>query len=235
MRIDIWSDIACPWCYVGKRRLEAALAQFPHRDDVELVWHSFELMPDAPEQPAETAQEMLARKFGIPREQAAEMQQRVSGLAAEEGMTWDHEHSVHVRTRSAHRLLHLALEEGGTAQQGALKEALLDAYFAKAANVADPDLLTRLATSVGLDAARVAEVLASTEYDDDVEQDIAQAARYGATGVPFYVVDQKYGVSGAQPTELFAQVLDRAWSDAHPVLENVGGGADACGPDGCAI
>lgn len=234
MRIDIWSDIACPWCYVGKRRLEAALATFSHRDDVDVVWHSFELMPDAPEQPVETAQEMLARKFGVPREQAAEMQQRVSGLAADEGMTWDHEHSVHVRTRAAHRLLHLALEEGGAAQQGALKEALLDAYFAKAANVADQALLTDLAVSVGLDADRVAAVLDSQEYDDAVEADIALAARYGATGVPFYVVDRKYGVSGAQPTELFTQVLERAWSETHPMLETVGGGADVCGPDGCA-
>lgn len=235
MRIDIWSDIACPWCYVGKRRLETALAAFPHRDEVEVVWHSFELMPDAPEQPVETAQEMLARKFGVPREQAAEMQQRVSGLAAEEGMSWDHEHSVHVRTRSAHRLLHLALEEGGPVQQSALKEALLDAYFAQAANVADPALLTSLATSVGLDGDRVAEVLDSQEYDDAVEADVAQAARYGATGVPFYVIDEKYGVSGAQPAELFAQVLDKAWADTHPVLETVGGGAEVCGPDGCAI
>ncbi|WP_017934109.1 DsbA family oxidoreductase [Nocardioides sp. Iso805N] len=235
MRIDIWSDIACPWCYVGKRRLETALAAFPHRDEVEVVWHSFELMPDAPEQPVETAQEMLARKFGVPREQAAEMQQRVSGLAAEEGMSWDHEHSVHVRTRSAHRLLHLALEEGGPAQQSALKEALLDAYFTQAANVADPALLTGLATSVGLDGDRVSEVLGSQEYDDAVEADVAQAARYGATGVPFYVIDEKYGVSGAQPAELFAQVLDKAWADTHPALETVGGGTDVCGPDGCAI
>ncbi|WGL53622.1 DsbA family oxidoreductase [Nocardioides sp. BP30] len=235
MRIDIWSDIACPWCYVGKRRLESALAAFPHRDEVEVVWHSFELMPDAPEQPVETAQEMLARKFGVGREQAAEMQQRVSALAAEEGMTWDHEHSVHVRTRAAHRLLHLALEEGGPAQQGALKEALLDTYFVQAGNVADPALLLRLATSVGLDAQRVGEVLGSQEYDDAVAADVAQAARYGATGVPFYVIDEKYGVSGAQPAELFGQVLDKAWADSHPLVETFGGGADVCGPDGCAI
>jgi predicted DsbA family dithiol-disulfide isomerase len=128
-------------------------------------------------------------------------------------------------------LLHLAADEG---RQGALKEALLAAYFLRGENVGDHDTLRAVAVDVGLDPARVDAVLASDEYLDAVHEDITQARAYGATGVPFFVVDQKYGVSGAQPTEVFSQLLERAWAERQPALEVVGG-ADACGPDGCAI
>jgi len=232
MRIEIWSDVVCPWCYIGKRRLESALAAFPHRDEVEIVWRSYQLDPAAPTEVTETAREMLARKYRMSPAQAAEAQGRVIMLAAEEGMHWRHEDSPHANTRDAHRLLHLAADAG---VQGELKEALLDAYFTHARNIADHAVLREVATGVGLDAARVDEVLASKEYDDAIDADVAQAAAYGSTGVPFFVIDQKYGVSGAQPTELFGQVLERAWSESHPTLKPIGGGADACGPDGCAI
>jgi predicted DsbA family dithiol-disulfide isomerase len=232
MRIEIWSDVVCPWCYIGKRRLEAALADFPHRDEVELVWRSYQLDPAAPQQPTETASEMLARKYRMTPAQAAEAQGRVSALAAEEGMQWRHEDLPHANTLDAHRLLHLATQEG---RQGELKEALLHAYFGEARNVADHAVLREIATGVGLDADRVEEVLGGREFEAEVEADVNRAARYGASGVPFYVVDEKYGVSGAQPVEVFGQVLERAWVDTHPVLETIGGGADACGPDGCAI
>ena len=231
MLVEIWSDIACPWCYIGKRRLETALAGFGHRDEVEVVWHSFQLDPNAPQQPTQTVGEMLSKKYGVSAADAAQMVARVEGLAAEEGMSWHHADSLHVNTLDAHRLLHLARAEG---RQDALKESLLAAYFGDAADVGDPDVLTRIATGVGLDEARVREVLGSREYADEVEADIAQARAYGATGVPFYVVDEKYGISGAQPVEVFAQVLDKAWGDSHLTL--VGGTADGeCGPDGCAI
>jgi predicted DsbA family dithiol-disulfide isomerase len=162
------------------------------------------------------------------------MVDRVEAVAAEEGLLFRHHRSLRVSTVDAHRLLHLALETGGPAVQGRLKEALLAAYFVETENVADHETLTRLATGAGLDEARVREVLGSDDYADAVEADIREAAALGATGVPFYVVDRKYGVSGAQPSELFSQVLERAWTEAHPVLDLVGG-ADACGPDGCAI
>jgi len=234
MRIDIWSDVVCPWCYIGKRRLERALADFPGQDEVEVVYHSFLLDPSAPTEPTETAQEMLARKYRMSPHQAAEAQGRVIALAAEEGMHWRHEESPHVGTVDAHRLLHLAREEG---KQVELKEALLDAYFTEARNVGDHAVLREVALAVGLDALRIDEVLAGREYADAVEGDIAQARAYGATGVPFFVVDQKYGVSGAQPVELFTQLLERAWSESRPALQTVPGAtdADACGPDGCAV
>ena len=234
MRIEIWSDVVCPWCYIGKRRLEKALATFEHADDVEIVWRSFQLDPSAPTVPTETVAEALGRKYGGGPEAGRQMVDRVEAVAAEEGLLFRHHRSLRVGTVDAHRLLHLALETGGPALQGRLKEALLAAYFVETENVADHETLLRLAAGAGLDEARVREVLDSDEYADDVETDIREAAALGATGVPFYVVDRKYGVSGAQPSEVFTQVLERAWSEAHPVLDLVGG-ADACGPDGCAI
>lgn len=211
MRIDIWSDVVCPWCYVGKRRFEKALDAFPHRDEVEVVWHSFQLDPSAPARPTETATQMLSRKYGMSPAEAAQAQSQVIALAAAEGMEWQHEQSLHLNTLDAHRLLHLAARSG---RQEALKEALLHAYFGEARNLADHEELRRIALEAGLDAVRVDEVLASTEFADEVDADVRQAAAYGATGVPFYVVDQRYGVSGAQPVELFAQVLEKAWADA---------------------
>jgi predicted DsbA family dithiol-disulfide isomerase len=235
MRIEIWSDVVCPWCYIGKRRLEKALAGFAHRDQVEIVWRSFQLDPSAPTTPVETVAQALGRKYGGGEAAGRDMIDRVEAVAAEEGMVWRHHSSQRVGTIDAHRLLHLALEAGGPALQGALKEALLHAYFVDAENVADHGVLRRIALGAGLDADRVDAVLAGRDFEAEVEADIAQAAAFGATGVPFYVVDRKYGVSGAQPVELFAQVLEKAWSESHPLLETVGGGSDACGPDGCAI
>lgn len=233
MRIEVWSDVVCPWCYIGKRHLESALAGFEHRDEVEVVYRSFELDPSAPEVPVETVVEALARKFGTDVPGARELMKRADGAAAAAGLSFDHADAPHARTVDAHRLLHLALEEG---RQLELKEALLAAYFSRGEDVGDHAVLKAAAVDVGLDEARVDEVLRSREYDDAVQADIAQARAYGANGVPFFVVDQKFGVSGAQPTEVFAQLLDRAWGESHPQVELVGGaGADACGPDGCAI
>lgn len=237
MRIEIWSDVVCPWCYIGKRRVEKAIAAFEaaHDADVEVVWRSYQLDPAAPRVPVETVAASLGRKYGGGPEAGRRMIDRVEAVAAEEGLLFRHHQSLRVSTVDAHRLLHLALATGGPALQGALKEALLSAYFVETENVADHATLARIATAAGLEADRVAAVLRSDEYADAVEADIREAAALGATGVPFYVVDRKYGVSGAQSAEIFAGVLERAWSDAHPKLDLVGGGADACGPEGCAV
>jgi predicted DsbA family dithiol-disulfide isomerase len=235
MRIEIWSDVVCPWCYVGKRRLETALSQFDQRDEVEVVYRSFELDPSAPQHGHELTTGVLARKYGRSEAEMRQMQQQLIDTAAAEGLELRLFDNVHTNTVDAHRLLHLALETGGPALQRELKEALLAAYFVHARDVGDHDVLRTAATDVGLDAARVDEVLAGTEYADAVAADIAQARAYGATGVPFFVVDQKFGVSGAQPAEVFSQVLDRAWAESRPALDVVGGGAGECGPDGCAL
>lgn len=231
MRIEIWSDVVCPWCYIGKRRLEQALAEFPHRDEVEVVYRSFELDPTAPQVATETTVEALARTWGTDVAGARAAMVRGDAVAEEVGLHFVHHDAPRARTVDAHRLLHLAKDHG---VQADLKEALLAAYFLRGESMGDHDVLRKAAVEVGLEPARVDDVLAGREYTDAVLADVDQARAFGATGVPFYVVDRTYGVSGAQPVEVFTQVLERAWADSHPALEVVGG-ADACGPDGCAI
>ncbi|MDF9716016.1 DsbA family oxidoreductase [Nocardioides sp. ChNu-153] len=235
MRIEIWSDVVCPWCFVGKRRLEKALAGFEHADEVEVVYRSFELDPSAPQHGHELTTGVLARKYGRSEAEMRQMQEQLVEVAAQEGLAMRLLENVHTRTVDAHRLLHLALETGGPAQQRELKEALLAAYFLRAEDVGDHDVLRAAAAGAGLDAARVDEVLAGDAYAEAVAADVAQARAYGATGVPFFVVDARYGVSGAQPTEVFDQLLRQAWAESRPTLVPVGGDAEACGPDGCAV
>ena len=232
--IEIWSDVVCPWCYVGKRRLETALAGFEHAADVELVYRSFQLDPAAPPVPTESVAESLGRKYGGGPAAGQRMVDQMEAVAAEEGLLFRLGEAQRVGTVDAHRLLHLALADG-TATQVALKEELLAAYFLRAENVADHDVLRAAAATVGLDADRVEEVLGSQEYAEAMEADIRQAAAYGATGVPFFVVDGRYGISGAQPAATFTQVLTQAWDDTHPRLQTVGGTGEACGPDGCTV
>jgi predicted DsbA family dithiol-disulfide isomerase len=233
VRIDIWSDVVCPWCYIGKRRLESALADFEHAADVEVVWHSYQLDPGAPTEPQESVAEHLGRKYGGGPSAGAQMIDRVEAVAAGEGLVYRLHQARRANTVDAHRLLHLALEESGPGAQDRLKEALLGAYFTEARNVADHDVLREVAVGAGLDPARVDEVLVSDTYAADVQADIDQAHAYGSSGVPFYVIDGRYGVSGAQPAEAFGEVLRRAWAEREPSLQMVGGD-DVCGPDGCA-
>ena len=245
VQVEIWSDVVCPWCYIGKRRFERALAAFEHRDDVEVVWRSFELDPQAPAfepaRPAVETVQRLADKYGVGREGALEMTRHVTGIAADEGLAFDLEHAVSGNTRTAHRLLHAARHQGGAALQGAVKERFLQAYFTERLDVSDPDVLTTLASDAGLDAAEAARVAHGDAYAAEVDGDIAQAHAYGANGVPFFVVDGRYGISGAQPVELFTQALARAWADRAPLtLVTPAADADAdsetqCGPDGCPI
>jgi predicted DsbA family dithiol-disulfide isomerase len=233
MLVEIWSDVVCPWCFIGKRRLEKALAAFPH-DDVEIVYRSFELDPSSPKVPTQTVAEHLGAKYGGGAAAGQQMVDRVEAVAAEEGLLFRLGEGKRANTVDAHRLLHLALAESPERQR-ALKEELLSAYFLRAENVADHDVLLAAAASVGLDETTAREVLATDRYADAVEADIREATSLGATGVPFFVIDRRYGISGAQPVEVFSQVLDRAWSEGHPALDVVGGDDEACGPDGCAI
>ena len=234
MRIDIWSDVVCPWCYIGKRRLERALAGFEHADDIEVVWHSYQLDPGAPREATESVPEMLGRKYGGGVETGRQMVDRTQAAAAEEGLAFRLHDAQRANTVDAHRLLHLALEAGGPALQGALKERLLAAYFTEARNVADHATLHDAAVTVGLDPDRVDGVLASDRYAADVQADIDRAHAYGASGVPLFVLDERYGISGAQPVEVFEQVLRQTWAERAPTVRLVAGTEDVCGPDGCA-
>lgn len=215
MRVDIWSDVVCPWCYVGKARFEKALASFPHRDDVEVTFRSFELDPGAAVGGHETNLAMIAVKFGMPEPQAIEMEERVAGLARAEGLEYQLERP-NGNTFDLHRVLHLARAKG---IQGAVVNALYQANFAHARQVFDRDVLTQVATSAGLDPADVAKVLDTDQYADSVRADEAQAHALGATGVPFFVFDMKIGVSGAQATETFTRALAQAWETGESAEE----------------
>ncbi len=236
MRIEIWSDVVCPWCYIGKRRLEKALTNTGLRP--EIVWKSFELDPSSPKVPTQTVAEHLGAKYGGGAAGGQQMIDRVEAVAAEEGLIYRLGQAQRANTTDAHRLLHLALHVGGPEQQGRLKEAFLAAYFLRAENPADAATLKNLAMTVGLPEERIDDVLGSKEYADEVEADVREAASLGANGVPFFVIDRKYGVSGAQPVEVFEDVLRKAAAESlQTVGQSPGDSAEsgACGPDGCAI
>ncbi|MFE4464315.1 DsbA family protein [Oerskovia sp. NPDC056781] len=214
VKVDIWSDVACPWCYVGKRRFETALAGFAGRDDapeVEIEYHSFELAPDTPVDFEGTEVDFLAKHKGMPKGQVEQMLGQMTTVAAAEGLAYDFDALQHTKTLKAHELLHLAKSRG---KQVEMKERLLKAYFEQGRHVGRIDELVALATEVGLDADEVRAALESGEFADDVEQDIAQARAYGISGVPFFVFNGKYGVSGAQDPAVFTQVLDQVVADA---------------------
>jgi predicted DsbA family dithiol-disulfide isomerase len=210
MQIEIWSDVVCPWCYIGKRRLERALGEFEHADEVEVTWRSFQLNPDTRPGTAEPTLDYLAKRFGP---QAQGMTTRVAELGQAEGLTLDFATSLTVNTLEAHRLLHLAADLG---IGDAAKERLLRAHFSEGADLSDHETLTRLLVEVGADQARVREVLAGTEYANEVQDDISLARRLGASGVPFFVIDRAYGVSGAQSVETFLHALRTAYAAEAP-------------------
>jgi predicted DsbA family dithiol-disulfide isomerase len=228
MDVEIWSDIACPWCYVGKRRLEAALQQFEHADEVTVTWRSFELDPTAPAARPESAAEHLAEKYGTSVEQAHAMEQRMADTAAEDGLDFHFERLRTGNTFDAHRVLHLARVHG---RQGELKERFMRAYLTEGELMSDHATLRRLAVEAGLPEADVVDVLASDQYADAVREDERTAASFGASAVPFFVVDRAIGASGAHPPEAMLQLLQQGWA-AKPRVSVVSGG-EACGPDGC--
>ncbi|WP_381813756.1 DsbA family oxidoreductase [Streptomyces nigra] len=235
MRVEIWSDIACPWCYVGKARFEKALAAFPHRDRVEVVHRSFELDPGRAKGDIQPVITMLTKKYGMSAAQAQAGEENLGAQAAAEGLAYRTEGRDHGNTFDMHRLLHLAKRHG---RQDELIQILYRANFAEERSVfaEGDDRLVELAVEAGLDADEVRRVLADPEaYADDVRADEREAAQLGATGVPFFVLDRTYGVSGAQPAEVFTQALTQAWGDRSPLTLLDTGDADACGPDGCAV
>jgi predicted DsbA family dithiol-disulfide isomerase len=214
VKVEIWSDVVCPWCYIGKRRFESALAAFEHRDEVEVEWRSFELDPQAAPDTGEDPVERLARKYGMTREDALAAHARVTGLAAQEGLTYRLDVARPANTFDAHRLLHLAAERG---LQAAAEERLFAAYFTEGRSLGDPETLVALAVEVGVDEAAAREMLRGDAYADAVAGDEREASELGISGVPFFVIDRRYGISGAQPAELIGQALERAWADTHPV------------------
>lgn len=240
LHVEIWSDIACPWCYIGKRRFAAALGTFEHRDRVRVTWRSFELQPDAEPStahPGQTEAQMLSERKGLPVAQVRQMFDQVTQVAASVGLAYDFDTVVPANTFDAHRLVHVAGELGGADAAADVVERLMSAHFEHGRVVDDVDVLVAIAAEAGLDADSVRAALASDAGAGAVRADEAEAAALGIQGVPFFVADRRLGLSGAQPVEVFTQLLEQAWRDANPPLAipTIAGaaGAEACGPDGC--
>jgi len=203
IKVDIWSDVQCPWCYIGKRKFEDAVSRFD--GDVDVEYHSFELAPDTPVDYDGTPVDYLSDRKGIDRSQAKEMIDRVTGIASEVGLEYDYDHIHQTNTVIAHELLHFAKSKG---RQLEVKERLLKAYFINGEHVGRVDDLVDIAVELGFDRDEVREALESHRFLADVKADMAQAREYGIQGVPFFVFDGKYGVSGAQDAATFANVLE---------------------------
>ncbi|MET1035584.1 MAG: DsbA family oxidoreductase [Arthrobacter sp.] len=231
LTVDIWSDIACPWCFIGKRRFEQALAGLPFRDAVDVVWHSYQLDPSLPERYDGTELDYLATVKGLAPEQVEQMLAHVTEQAAGVGLDYDFGNLKVANSLTAHRLLHLAKAHG---RAGELKEALLSAHFERGLDTGDRATLRGVGVQAGLPDDDVARVLDGDAYAADVEADIEQARALGISGVPFFVLGMKYGISGAQPPEVFADALTAAWTEAHPLELVAAPDGAACGPDGCA-
>ncbi|HUR76366.1 MAG TPA: DsbA family oxidoreductase [Acidimicrobiales bacterium] len=230
MKVHIWSDIVCPWCYVGKRQFERALADFEHADEVEIVWRSYELDPRAPEVREGTYAERIARKYGIEVGQARAAMSRIISVGAEAGIDFKFEIMRPGNTFDAHRLVHL-----GAAHDlaGVVKQRFLHATFFEGAPIGQREVLQRLAVEAGLDADEVAAVLASDRFADDVRADERVAQSMGITGVPFFLIDDAYGVPGAQEPAVFLNLLRRAWGETYRAAEDVAG--EACADEVCDL
>jgi predicted DsbA family dithiol-disulfide isomerase len=233
MKVEIWSDFVCPFCYIGKRRFEAALQQFPHKDKVEVVYKSFELDPYAKRDGNPNVYDMLASKYGMSREQAKANTDQVAKQAKELGLDYDFDRTIQTNTFDAHRIAHFAASKGKLVE---MTERLLKAHFTDTLHLGKPEVLADLASDIGLDREEAWRVLNSGAYTDEVRNDEREAARLGIRGVPFFVINRKYAVSGAQPSELFLNALNKAWDEEHPLeVLNGQGQGEACGEDGCDI
>ncbi|MDQ0268480.1 DsbA family oxidoreductase [Cytobacillus purgationiresistens] len=238
MKIEVWSDFVCPFCYIGKSRLENALTNFPFKDQVEVEYKAFELQPGSPVYSGKGMNEVLAEKYGTTVEQAKQMNENIKQQASEAGLTFNFDEMKPTNTFDAHRLAKFAKEKG---KEAAITEKLLYGYFTESKLISDHDVLADIAEEIGLDRKEVLDVLAdNNQYANDVRIDQALAQQYQITGVPFFIINQKYAISGAQPPETFASALKQVWEEENPApkLQNLSSDShqDATCTDGnCAI
>lgn len=233
LKVQIWSDVMCPFCYIGKRRIEGALANFAHKDKVEIEWKSFQLDASFKASPKDNIVDHLAVKYGKDTTWAQEMVDNMTQNAKNSGLDFHFEKAILANSHNAHRLLHLAKKYN---LGNELKELLLKAYLTDGKDVNNLETLSTLGQEVGLEKTIVDEVLHSDAYSDEVKNDIATAQNIGVQGVPFFVFDNKYAVSGAQPEEVFIQALETTWKEGNfdskiAIINSVEG--DSCGIDGC--
>ena len=225
MKVEIWSDIVCPFCYIGKRKFENALNSFDQKDKVEIVWRSFQLDADLKQIKGQSVDEYLGIRKGTTTEKGKEMNAYMAGVAKEVGLDYNFDIAIINNTMNAHRLSHLAAKHG---IQNTIEEALFDAYYTKGKDIGDVETLTEIGVSAGLNKVDIDTLFASDEYTEAVRMDQVEAGQIGVQGVPFFVFNNKYAVSGAQSTDVFKEILAKAWEDEKPVITEM--------PDGfCSI
>ncbi|WP_110113125.1 DsbA family oxidoreductase [Bacillus sp. CGMCC 1.16541] len=234
MKIEIWSDYACPFCYIGKRRLEEALSQFPHKEDVEVVFKAFELDPNAPRDTDLTIHELLAKKYGTSVEEAKKMSESVGAQATSVGLDFKFDTVVPTNTLDAHRLAKFSETKG---KEKETTERLLRAYFTESKHIGDRETLADLAVEAGLNRNEVLDLLNSDAFTEEVRVDESEAQAIGVQGVPFFVVNRKYAISGAQPADVFAGALQKVWEEekAESVLQPLGEQGTTCTDEQCDI
>ncbi|MFD1884336.1 DsbA family oxidoreductase [Paenibacillus wenxiniae] len=233
MKIDIWSDYQCPFCYIGKARLQKALEQFPHADQVHINYKSFELDPSADRDVPMTNNEMLASKYNTTIEQVRKMNDNIGAQAAQEGLRFEFDSMILTNSFDAHRLMQFAVDQGKGAE---MNEALFRAFFTDSRHIGDHDTLADIAGEIGLDRAEALTMLQSERYGEDVRRHEHLGSQLGITGVPFFVINDKYAVSGAQPTEMFTNALNEIWAEEQP-LQMIGDPAqgEQCADGSCAV
>ena len=230
MKVNIWSDVRCPFCYIGKRKFEKALENFPQKDSIEVVWHSYQLDPNLETDPNTNTVEYFTKAKGVSADQAKQMLGHATAMAKEVGLDFYLEEAVLANSFNAHRLIQLAKSKG---LGNAIEEALFKAHFTEKKNIDDKTVLTETGVSVGLEEEEVKEMLASDAFENEVKQDELAARRIGVQGVPFFVLNNKYGISGAQSSEVFLETLEKAWGEyqqENPSLIISNG--DSCSTDG---
>lgn len=210
MVIEIWSDVVCPFCYIGKRKLEKALSMFEHRDDIELVWRSYQLHPDAVTQPNKVIYDYLAERNGITVDKIKEQYSFINNMAAEVGLKYQLNTAILVNTRNAHRLLQMAKKEGNDSMA---EELLFKAYFTENKNIDDKSILENIAEKVGIDKAKFNAQLLSKDIDTEIDNDIYQSKQIGVRGVPFFLMNNEVSVSGAQDIQIFSNTLQKSWEN----------------------
>ncbi len=214
MKVEIWSDVMCPFCYIGKRKFEAALQQFPYKDEVEVEWKSFQLDPTIQTNGNKTIHQFLAERKGFTVEKAKEMNDYVTNLAKKVGLTYNFDKAVVANSFDAHRFSHLAKQHG---QQNNAEELLFKSYFTDGKNTADKDTLIQLGAALGINADETKEMLESNNFAEEVNFDIDEASNIGVSGVPFFVVNRKYAISGAQEPDTFLQLLNKVHQETEAV------------------
>ncbi|QXU41350.1 DsbA family protein [Pedobacter sp. D749] len=238
MKVEIWSDVMCPFCYIGKRHFEQAIEKLPFKNEIEIDWKSFQLNPEYHNTNNETVYDYLSRSKGMPAEQAKQMTKQVVDMAANAGLSIDFDNNIPANTFNAHRLIHLAAKHS---LQDLAEEKLFEAHFVNSKNIGETDVLVDLAEEIGLNRAEAEEVLKGDQFSEAVRYDIYESQNLGIRGVPYFVMDRKYGVSGAQPVQAFTDALTQSfteWKETQPktTLTSLNKNDDAvCDENGCEI